>query len=56
MDGIFLIVLSGFAALCAALLRLCAALAPRAPSHAGLQGPANDMPPRPGTTPGEAQR
>ncbi|WP_422649296.1 hypothetical protein OJJOAM_001354 [Cupriavidus sp. H18C1] len=56
MDGIFLIVLSGFAALCAALLRLCAVLAPRVPAHAGLQGPANDMPPRRGMTPGEGQR
>lgn len=55
MDGIFLIVLFGFAALCAALLRLCAALAPRAPAHAGLQDPANDTPP-PGATPGRGQR
>ncbi len=54
MDGIFLIVLFGFAGLGAALLRLCVALAPRAPANAGQHGPANDTPPR-GATRGRGQ-
>lgn len=54
MDEIFLIVLFGFAGLGAALLRLCAALTPRAPANAGQHGPADDTPPR-GATPGRGQ-
>lgn len=56
MDGIFLIVLFGFAALSAALLQLCVVLAPRAPANAGLHGSASDAPPPRGATPGRGQR
>lgn len=56
MDGIFLIVLFGFAALSAALLQLCVVLAPRAPAKAGLHGWASDTPPPRGATPGRGQR
>lgn len=39
MDGIFLIVLIGFAVLSAALLGLCAVLAPQSSAGAGQGGP-----------------
>ncbi len=41
MDGIFLIVLIGFAALSAALLALCALLAPPSSAGAAHGGPHN---------------
>lgn len=44
MDGIFLIVLIGFAALSAALLGLCAVLAPKSPAGSAHGGPHNPMP------------
>jgi hypothetical protein len=44
MDLIFLIVLIGFAAPTAALLGLCAVLAPQSPAGNGLGGP-HDQPP-----------
>ncbi|MCG5262580.1 hypothetical protein [Cupriavidus gilardii] len=56
MDGIFLIVLAGFAGLCAALLRLCVVLAPRAAAHTGPHGPASDTLPAGSATPGRGQR
>lgn len=43
MDGIFLIVLAGFAGLCAVLLKLCAVLAPRAAQNAAPQGAVPDV-------------
>lgn len=56
MDGIFLIVLFGFAGLCAVLLQLCAVLAPRSPANVRPHGPANDTTPQRGATPGRGQR
>ncbi|MNO02481.1 hypothetical protein D3C81_2228940 [compost metagenome] len=44
MDGIFLIVLIGFAVLSAALLGLCAVLAPKSPAG-GEHGGAHDQMP-----------
>lgn len=56
MDGIFLIVLAGFAGLSAALLKLCAVLAPPRPAwNANHQGPALDMPPQHGASIGGGQ-
>ncbi|MFJ4288554.1 hypothetical protein ACIP1U_02020 [Cupriavidus sp. NPDC089707] len=44
MDGIFLLVLIGFAVLSAALLGLCAALAPNASARSEHGGPHHQMP------------
>ncbi|SOY86113.1 conserved protein of unknown function [Cupriavidus taiwanensis] len=44
MDGIFLLVLIGFAVLSAALLGLCAVLAPKSPAVSERAGPHQGMP------------
>ena len=44
MDGIYLIVLIGFAVLSAALLGLCAVLAPKSPAGSGHGGAHDQMP------------
>ncbi|WP_340524432.1 hypothetical protein [Cupriavidus necator] len=44
MDGIFLIVLTGFAVLSAALLGLCAVLAPKSPAGSEHGSPHDQMP------------
>ncbi|WP_198052931.1 hypothetical protein [Cupriavidus taiwanensis] len=44
MDGIFLLVLIGFAVLSAALLGLCAVLAPKSPAVSERAGPNQRMP------------